>query len=264
MCDGHGLYGKEVSEFIRGTLAQQVEKEIKHIFDMAKTQQRVVDSNEVKDALARSFEATNKGLYQDSGIDIYFSGSTCVTVLIVGNKIFCANIGDSRAVLAREQTKEGQGSSKLIGFPLNRDHKASEPDEEARILNNGGRVEAFKDQGGRYVGPMRVWHKNENIPGLAMSRSFGDHCAAQVGVIADPEVLEMNLTEQDKFIVIASDGVWEFLSNDEVVAIVEPFYRQNSAEKAAEALIKEALKRWKQEENVVDDITCIIIYLSIQ
>jgi serine/threonine protein phosphatase PrpC len=74
----------------------------------------------------------------------------------------------------------------------------------------------------------------------------------------------MNLSETDKFIVIASDGVWEFLSNDEVVRIVEPFYHQNSAEKAAEALIKEALKRWKQEENVVDDITCIIIYLSIQ
>jgi serine/threonine protein phosphatase PrpC len=63
--------------------------------------------------------------------------------------------------------------------------------------------------------------------------------------------------------VIASDGVWEFLSNDDVVRIVEPFYQQNTAEKAAEALIKEALKKWKQEENVVDDITCIIIYLSI-
>ena len=95
------------------------------------------------------------------------------------------------------------------------------------------------------MGPLRVWHLHENIPGLAMSRSFGDHCAAQVGVITDPEVLELNLSEQDKFIVIASDGVWEFLSNDDVVRIVEPFYLQNSAEKAAEALIKEALKRWK-------------------
>jgi serine/threonine protein phosphatase PrpC len=146
---------------------------------------------------------------------------------------------------------------------LNRDHKASEDDELARILSSGGRVEAFRDQQGRHVGPARVWHKHENIPGLAMSRSFGDHCAAQVGVIAEPEVLEMNLSEQDKFIVIASDGVWEFLSNNDVVRIVEPFYIQNSAEKAAEAIIKEALKRWKQEENVVDDITCIVIYLSI-
>lgn len=102
MADGHGVHGKDVSEFVRNKLASSVEKEIKSIFDQAKTQQRVVDSNEVKDALAKSFEGTSKGLYNDSGIDIYFSGSTCVSVLIVGNKIFCANVGDSRAVLARE------------------------------------------------------------------------------------------------------------------------------------------------------------------
>ena len=45
-----------------------------------------MDSNEVKDALAKSFEITNRALYNDSGIDIYFSGSTCVTVVIGGNK----------------------------------------------------------------------------------------------------------------------------------------------------------------------------------
>lgn len=114
------------------------------------------------------------------------------------------------------------------------------------------------------MGPLRVWHLNENIPGLAMSRSFGDGAAVEVGVIADPEILEMNLTESDKFIVIASDGVWEFLTNDEVVSIIMPHYLNNSAEKAAEALIREALQRWKEEENVIDDITCIIIFLSIQ
>jgi serine/threonine protein phosphatase PrpC len=63
------------------------------------------------------------------------------------------------------------------------------------------------------MGPLRVWHKNENIPGLAMSRSFGDHAAAEVGVTAEAEILEMNLNESDKFIILASDGVWEFLSN---------------------------------------------------
>lgn len=64
--------------------------------------QRVVDSNEVKDALAVSFKHTTQVLGQNSGIDLYFSGSTCVSILIVGNKVFCANVGDSRAVLARE------------------------------------------------------------------------------------------------------------------------------------------------------------------
>lgn len=55
----------------------------------------------------------------------------------------------------------------------------------------------------------------------------------------------MNLSENDKFIIIASDGVWEFLSNDEVVNIIKPHYFNNSAEKAAEALIRESLKKWK-------------------
>ena len=69
------------------------------------------------------------------------------------------------------------------------------------------------------MGPLRVWHLREDIPGLAMTRSFGDQAAAQVGVIATPEILEMNLVEGDQFIIIASDGVWEFITNEEVKPI---------------------------------------------
>ena len=67
---------------------------------------------------------------------------------------------------------------------------------------------------GNPLGPARVWHLNEDIPGLAMSRSFGDLAAAEVGVTAIPEITEMNLLEADKFMILASDGVWEFISND--------------------------------------------------
>ena len=63
-----------------------------------------------------------------------------MSVLIVGNKIFCANVGDSRAVLARQVN-----GLMLDALPLNRDHKANEPDEEKRILMAGGRIESFKD-----------------------------------------------------------------------------------------------------------------------
>ena len=97
-----------------------------------------------------------------------------------------------------------------------------------------------------------------------MTRSFGDQAAAAVGVINIPEIMEMNLVAGDQFIVLASDGVWEFISNDEVAAIIMPFYKQNSAEKAAEALIKESVKRWQKEDSSIDDITCIIIFLQIQ
>lgn len=138
-------------------------------------------------------------------------------------------------------TKDGNH----VAIPLNRDHKADEPDEEARILRNGGRVQPYRDVNGNQLGPLRVWHLHEDIPGLAMTRSFGDQAAAQVGVIAAPEILEMNLMEGDKFICLASDGVWEFISNEEAAGIIMPHYKSNSAEKAAEALIMESQARWK-------------------
>ena len=84
-----------------------------------------------------------------------------------------------------------------------------------------------------------------------------------MGVIASPEILEMNLIEGDQFIILASDGVWEFISNEEAANIIMPHYLNNSAEKAAEAIIKEAIKRWQEEDTSIDDITCIIIFLSI-
>lgn len=136
VCDGHGVFGKEVSEFVKSQLGYFVEQSIKNTFDQAKVAQRVVDSTEVKEQLNKSFVQVQDTLFRDSKINLRFSGSTCVSVLIVGTKVFCANVGDSRAVLVRTV---GQADS-LAAIPLNRDHKADEPDEEARILRNGGRV----------------------------------------------------------------------------------------------------------------------------
>ena len=106
--------------------------------------------------------------------------------------------------------------------------------------------------------------KNEDIPGLAMSRSFGDQIACRCGVNAIPEISELRLTVQDKFIILASDGVWEFISNQTVADIVYPFYLKKNAEGAAESLVRAAFKEWKNQENVIDDITCIVIFLDIK
>lgn len=57
-----------------------------------------------------------------------------------------------------------------------------------------------------------------------MSRSFGDRVAHSVGVSCEAEVMEFTLGLHDKFVVIASDGIWEFLSNEDVANIVMPFY----------------------------------------
>jgi len=79
------------------------------------------------------------------------------------------------------------------------------------------------------------------------------------------EILELDLCKEDKFIVIASDGVWEFISNEEIAKIVRPFYDAKNAEKAAEAVVKESYLRWKrEEEGIVDDITCVIVFLDVK
>ena len=77
--------------------------------------------------------------------------------------------------------------------------------------------------------------------------------------------MELDLQRDDKFIVIGSDGVFEFLSNEEVANIVAPFFEQRNAEKAAEAIVRESYLTWKrEEEGVVDDITCVIVFLDVK
>jgi len=107
---------------------------------------------------------------------------------------------------------------------LSRDHKPDDKLEAEVIINSGGRIDSYRDPHGNALGPLRVWLKNEDIPGLAMTRSFGDMMAARVGVTAIPEFTELELNSNDKFIVLASDGIWEFLKNIEVARIIYPFY----------------------------------------
>ena len=233
------------------------------------------DSRNRNEVIKQAFIKTDEDLWNRS-FDITFSGSTAVTILLLGNKLMCANAGDSRAILASykyaKHIKDVQLPEELasipdnekiwLALPLSRDHKPDDEEELKRIEALNGRVEPFKEDG-EAVGPPRVWLKDEDIPGLAMSRSLGDKIASQVGVMSEPEIYEMNLTVDDKFVIIASDGIWEFLSNDKVVEMVVPYWEAKDPEGACDALIKEAIKYWKEEDEVIDDITIVVVFLSI-
>jgi len=169
--------------------------------------------------------------------DINFSGSTVVTVFISGKTLVCANVGDSRAILGSlkstqeaEMIKPTQGEFQIesiackadndlywVATTLSIDHKPDRKDEFEWILVSNGRVDPFREPDGQPIGPARVWLKEENIPGLAMSWSMGDWVASSVGVIPEPEFFELELNRDDKFIVIASDGIWEFIDNNKCV-----------------------------------------------
>ena len=103
------------------------------------------------------------------------------------------------------------------------------------------------------IGPARVWLKNSDTPGLAMSRSIGDQIARLVGVISVPglkfdylDIIEYKLTTKDKFIIIGSDGIWDFISNELAVKIVSKYYESNDSESATEELAKKARSLWSE------------------
>lgn len=236
--DGHGVYGDEVSQFVSTSIHNYILK------------QKDLETDTVE-ALKKAFVECNKALNK-SNVDSSFSGSTGIACYLNGKQLYSCNTGDSRAVLGQLQK---DGSYKAI--PLSDDQKPDRPDEKKRIIANQGRVEHCKDSYGADLGPARVWLLHQDVPGLAMSRSFGDMVAASVGVIAEPEVWTREIVEEDKFFVLASDGVWEFISSQEAVDII---VKAKSPEDACQELVKEATLRWKKEEEVIDDITCVIVY----
>jgi serine/threonine protein phosphatase PrpC len=68
--------------------------------------------------------------------------------------------------------------------------------------------------------------------------------AAACGVICDPDVIEYQITPEDRILVMASDGVWEFLSNQDVIHIIQPHYERADINGACDALMKAALTQW--------------------
>ena len=250
VCDGHGIVGHDVSSYLIKHLPTNLNTELK------KTNKYIKDKDTLYKTLSQVFVNTNKSLCHVQSIDTKFSGSTCVTLILTKNKIISANAGDSRAVMGR--FKDGVWTN----IDLSRDHKPNDKEESERIISHGGRIEAYKDENGGDLGPPRVWLKNEDIPGLAMSRSFGDEVAASVGTISEPEIKSFDITEDDKFIIIASDGIWEFISSLECVNIIKDYYEKKDLKGCLKYLLNESSKRWIKEEEVIDDITAIIVFFE--
>jgi len=191
------------------------------------------------------------------GHDVEYSGSTGVVVLYdEGKKILnVGNVGDSRAILG--QCSEDARSPRWSALPLSTDLKPDLPEERERIELSGGVVAQFKDDDtAEEAGPYRVWDDiRQEKPGLAVSRSLGDGASRILGVIAEPVVTSHQLGPQDRFMVLASDGLWDSVSNDEVVRVVAKFLHMPSV--ALKALT-EAVRR-EEGDCLVDDTTIVLV-----
>ena len=241
--DGHGEHGEEVSRRFADKFLEAVTAHPSWATDIERA---------CREELAR----LEGEILADSSIDCAFSGTTVAFAAVRRNQVFWCNVGDSRITLGTER------DGAIRAEPLTTDHKPETPEEKDRIERCGGRVFALEYDDG-IIGPPRVWLPDADVPGLAMSRSVGDQVAHAVGVSSEPDCGVRRLSPDDKFLVAATDGLWEFLPNAEVVARVAEVSSQSGSPRACvDHLVREATARWLAHERVVDDTTVCVAFLE--
>lgn len=284
--DGHGREGDLVAQYVKKELPELVSR----IVERARSKSVRVSGNSImgkaignrgsdlkKEALQRAIHCAhvrcNGELHNDDNVDDKLSGTTAISVYFhgPGSRITVANVGDSRAVMGQLR------KDAYRALPLSRDQTPYRADERMRVIKAGARVLSLDQIEGlepitdwdteivlgeeidEWGDPPRVWSPDGEYPGTAFSRSLGDLVAEQLGVYAEPEMITKELSPEDKILVIASDGVFEFLTNQSVIDICAKF---QSPLEACRAIVAEAYELWLQYELRTDDITIICIFID--
>ncbi|XVE54034.1 hypothetical protein DITRI_Ditri03aG0050100 [Diplodiscus trichospermus] len=180
-------------------------------------------------------------------------GSTAVVAIVSSTHIIVANCGDSRAVLYRGK----------LPMPLSVDHKPDREDEHARIEAAGGKV--------------IQWNGSRVFGVLAMSRSIGDRYL-KPWIIPDPEVMLVPRVKEDECLILASDGLWDVITNEEACEIarkrilvwLKKYGHKLCAERGDEGVdpaaqsAAEDLSRLALSKGSKDNMTVIVVDLKAQ
>lgn len=255
--DGHGPWGHFVAKKVRESMPSSLLRNWQETLAQASSDpdfewESDKRFNVWKHSYIKTCAAIDQELEQHRKIDSFHSGTTALTIVRQGELLYVANVGDSRAVLA---TTSDDG--RLVPLQLTVDFKPNLPQEAERIVQCKGRVFCLHDEPGVH----RVWLPDDETPGLAMSRAFGDYCIKDYGLISVPEVTQRNITSRDQFVVLATDGVWDVISNQEAVEIVSS---TPDRAKAAKRLVESAVHAWKRKRKgiAMDDISAICLFFQ--
>lgn len=219
--DGHS--GNETSEYAKLYLHKKLEKEI--------NKNDNITENHIKNSIKNAILKIDKFIFNNK----IPSGTTANLCLIIKNKIYSANVGDSRSVLCRNG----------IAIPLSYDHKPNNKNEYNRIISHNGYV------------------KNGRVNGrLAVSRAIGDndlkHFNSKLSPLtALPDILVTKLKYNDEFILIACDGLWDVINNQDACNFVKKRLKIKDIQLIAKELVYYAINKLHSSDNV----TCLIVKL---
>ncbi|CAN8237450.1 unnamed protein product [Cochlearia groenlandica] len=273
--DGHG--GPEASRFIADNIFTNLKK--------FASQDREISENVIKKAYAETDEdfliAVKKQWRKNP--QMASVGSCCLTGVICNGLMYIANAGDSRAVLGRSE-RDYEGVI-IKAVQLSEEHNANV--EEARkelwsMHPNDPNILVMKHRTWRVKGVIQVtrsmgdaylkkaeFNREPLLPKFRLEEHFDKPILS-----AEPSVTVTRLSSEDEFIILASDGLWEQLSNQEAVDIVYKSPRQGIARRLIKAALKEAAKKREMRYSDLkeintgvrrhfhDDITVIVVYLK--
>ena len=264
--DGHGFNGNIISEYLKENLINKIGQhpQIKSLKNLEYIYSQFVKDN-YKIIREIFFELDNELLNNEKLIDINLSGSTCILLIQIGDNIISANIGDSKAILVYEDINVSNCAdeyNKYKRIKLSRDCTPYIETEKMRIIMNGGNVIQLKNSINQENGPLRIYLKGDNIPGLSITRSFGDRIGKKIGVISNPVINEYTLNKSVKFIIIASSGVWKFIKEKEILNFGIKYYLINDPDNFCNIIANKASELWKQNTGNIDDITIIVIFFT--
>ncbi|KAL0453252.1 UNVERIFIED_CONTAM: protein kinase and PP2C-like domain-containing protein [Sesamum latifolium] len=222
--DGHR--GAAAAEFSAGALPGFLQT----LLSMSSPSQALLEAF-VKTDIAFRNELNSRRQSKGTIQKDWHPGCTAITALIVKNKLFVANAGDCRTIISRAGKP----------YALSRDHVASFPEERERVISAGGQVKWQVDTW--RIGPAA----------LQVTRSIGDDDLKPF-VTAEPEMTETLLSAEDEYIVMASDGLWDVVSNEDVVSIIKDTVKEPGM--CSKRLATEAAERGSK-----DNITVIVVFL---
>lgn len=182
------------------------------------------------------------------------------------------------ATFAKLPEQQQQEQDRLLAVSLTHDQTPFRKDERERVKKAGASVMTVDQVEGRreiqddFVDKRanggivnanqdipRLWVPDRDYPGHTFTRSIGDSTSEKIGVIAEPEMTTVELTPQDEILVLASDGVFEFFTNQTIIDICAEC--ENPVE-ACQELLRVSYERWLQFEERIDDMTIIVCFLD--
>ncbi|CAE7265826.1 unnamed protein product [Symbiodinium sp. CCMP2592] len=250
VADGHGEEGNWVSERVVRALPY---------FLSSRDCRKMLRDGAVETAFTSAFERLQEDIVsasRDAGVNVQLSGTTvaCILRQIHSTVVWVASTGDSRVIHV--------GRDGSVSFST-QDHKPCNPSERQRVIMSGCEITTSDAANGEVLEKICLLGQRGKLPELGFTRSIGDLMYKKYGVTARPEVykLEQELGDGSGHFLLASDGIWEFLSNEDVAEIVHRNLQAGVGKDAiVEELVKVAEGKWKEHEfDYCDDITLIMV-----